>query len=73
MFPSHTPLPPPVLQLLQRLLLARVDASPFPLPPFTPNPYANMTAIAKAFAVPDSADAAAVQAAVRSRVAVWDL
>jgi hypothetical protein len=32
-----------------------------------------MTVIAKAFAVPDTADAAAVQAAVRSRVAVWDL
>jgi hypothetical protein len=61
------------LQMLQQLHLATVDTPPVPLPPCSPNPFANMKAIAKAFALPDAADAAAVQAAVRSRVAVWDL
>jgi hypothetical protein len=59
--------------MLQQLHLASVDTPPLPLHPCTPNPFANMKAIAKAFAVPDTADAAAVQAAARSRVAAWDL
>ncbi len=62
-----------VLQMLQQLRLSALDTPCVPLHPSTPNPFANMKAIAKAFAVPDTADAAAVQAAVRSRVAVWDL
>ena len=63
----------PLLQMLQQLHLVRECPSSFPLSPCSRNPYANMNAIAKAFGLPDAADEAAVQAAVRSRVAVWDL
>jgi hypothetical protein len=59
--------------MLQLLHLSIVNSAPVPLPPCTVNPFANIKAIAKAFAVPDTADVAAVQAAVRSRVAMWDL
>ena len=62
-----------VVQMLQQLRLSALDPPCPPLHPSAPNPLANMKAIAKAFAVPDTAHAAAVQAAVRSRVAVWDL
>jgi hypothetical protein len=62
-----------LLQMLQQLHLVRECPSSFPLSPCSRNPYANMNAIAKAFGLPDAADEAAVQAAVRSRVAVWDL
>jgi hypothetical protein len=59
--------------MLLQLHLAPLDTSTLPLPPYSPNPFANTRAIAKAFALPDTADTAAVQAAVRSRVALWDL